>query len=804
MPLNPPQPKILELNQFSGLDLEESVLTRPVNTFRRLDNFDLFRKGAVRKSSGISKFTSNSIGTPILGLVDFRLKQDQAPFLVSYGADGMIYVNLLKGGSNSLICNTRGPSSVPYMAPVPGWNFDDEVYYLVVTRGLEKRPVKIGYGDSTTVVCMDLGVAPPEAAWGNNLNRHSLLVWNIQLSPVDGIELNNNGRRYRWTYYNPITGHDSSMAPVSVADGTAINKDSLVCEVSLRVRDDQTGSGVPIIRVDDPTMDGVDTYGTGYTQIRFWATQDAGEVFSLLPILYWEDGTVASDENGAIDINTPIMGNAEPDFAAQDYPDVPDSRLLYDGVAMVGSADWGVDGGSQTGSTLITKQWGGISGSFGVVDPIALDTYQAAGKTHPDYFMIEQDGTIYQVTGLDGDHFHWKIAPPLFQSPPDGALITFQNFVPTRDIDFEMVFPSDDAGQQEHVNDPPPPSVWGAVYQNRLWLVSALDRNKLVFSKMGDYESFPATNYIFFLSGSTDEITALVTSKQVGSILAEGKDQRLIVSKQRSMYQISGVDFTDFTKMPYLPSTGVLGRRAMEFVGGSLFGFTKQGIEVLEEQRPTFIGSSIRQLFSDLEWSVLDILEGLQLVSVTELGIALFAYRDSPNTTPTIGNTRLLMIDSSVLGNAPSPFSCVTDLPTPVSAIYETRINNDVDLIAGGTDGWVYKLFDPASGTDGTEAAVVAVLETQEIPQEDKINRKLFRKLRFDGNSINDLGWKVCYSVDGQDFTEKKRMWNENFIGLSGKTLSVQITHDRELTDGEESPFLGNMSIEYTVVGDAR
>lgn len=837
MPLVPPEKKRVEILRVGGLDLEEGRLVRAAGSWRRLENFDLLTPGAIRKVRGYSFYSPNSAGRRYLALRDYRRKPTEDEVVVAYADDGTL--SAIRPGGLTLLADLLGPSDIPYMTVLPiltGEEFglglpNERRQFLILTMGPDKRPVKVDIDTATdTALVTLLGIESPQERW-TTPTQHSLMVGRpipagelpIPVLPTAEEAMRGWGlgislplpRRYRWSWWNPMTRRDSSLAPFhddSVEldyDGLLVNRSPLgaaydpdrrIVEIPLRWDGEppEPASG-PVGALLVPTAPPA---GSGYTHIRVWATHTGGADYFLVPRLYQEDGTLITDGDGAIWLG---LASTLP-LTGRDLEGDPDDEglFVFDGIASKGYG-WEVDGGAQAGTTINVK----VAAS-GAMVPAFADGFLGVGFNHGDRFRIAGDDTLYRIMSYtDPVLFIWTIEPALAVSPPDGATIEFLRVAPVNDE--ELV----EGWLGEGGSDPAPPSVWGAVYQSRLWLIPADDPTKVIYSETDNYEAFPPTNFFRFLSDDLDEITALVTARQVG-LVTEGHDQRLVVGKPRSTAQITGTSPANFERMPWHPATGIVGRRAVCMAQGSLFALTQQGLEVLEESRPIYIAAKIRTLLAGA------IGEGLTrpfMIQDTVRGLVLLAIRlaDGDGDSDTF-----LAIDTTLLptiGEGGSPYSLIPgprafpdDGGGPVEFVvaYESNVGGVTQVLVAGINGYIYRLFDGGS-SDGEDTPLVAIAETQELPQDDKEKRKIFRRLLLDQEQTETDPWlpldywTVEFSVDGgQTFYPPRNLYSETFIGLVGKTLIVRLSHGEMWEEGMPDPTMYNYTIEYNVIGEGR
>lgn len=817
MPLPRATYRALEVKGLSGLDLERGKLVRPANSFQELTNFDLTIEKSIKKVGGIRRLTTvGGSGTAYVGLIDYRRTPTDEQLLLGLTAGGVL-VNVLGDYSIATLGYTH--TSIPFLTLLPWVLEGEKVQVILRTLGAQARP-QIVYTTGLAAETFLLGAPSPPVEWDEDLYKHSLMAW--ARTTLDAADKDNGiaireGRRYRWTYWDPRTRRESSPSAVhaevvSVPFGDA----SLPISIPGMVRSEERWipeielhfNGSPYTFLLDQGFE--DAYAEGFTHVRIWATPDSGSdfTFALLGTLYDEEGENVLDEDGAMPIQYVKSHN---NFNHGDY------TRFFDGWLPVGSSDWTVDSAHLAGVATLNITGGTISPGSAVEAP---SFRQSDGKfvLHPDLFVIEGFETVYSVREVAGNAL--AITPDLVDALAGGEKILFVRRLPVEDTQL-VTFPEQVLGNRK--NDPPPPAVWGAVYGDRLWLVPAADRSRLVFSEVGEYGHFDPEDYITFHSDSDDEITALIASRQVG-LITEGPESRLVVAKQRNTSQIRGIGLNELTRSNLHATTGIVGRRCVASVGEVLIALTQQGLEILNDRQNIFIGRKIRSLTEQIQHSIE---YGPMMMARTQTGVFLLGY----STTTAASMSRLLMIDSVLaVQEDASPFSVIgpfVDADGGVlsfQVVYESIVGGAPRILLAGMDGYVYEIFYGGNQSDrndgGADTPLIATAITQELPQEDKTSRKLFRVLRLEGNTLrygatqalahdatyNSIigGWFVAYSFDGGiTYTEGLPLRELNYIGRTGKTIVVKFTHTMEIDPAvDPAPVLSNFILEYATIGE--
>jgi hypothetical protein len=842
-----PQSQLLQVNidGFQGIDIERGVLERAVNSFSRLDNFDMTKRRVLKKIAG-NVMLSNISTEAIVALRDYQLTPASPHYLVSIDDVGIMRFqpNVLVSGN---LCGADGNllkgvlipklDTAPFMVSLPLVDTDlmegVRNYIFVTLNGLADVQKWDGTQDPDGITVV--GVANPTDSW-NVQYLHSLIVpqqlyirtdigtsyYGTSPNASQGIPLV-FGRRYRWTWYNPRTQHDSSLAANSLAP---VPTDMLrIVELATHQQSPAKPGGVALTTnnasflmaaplffdnmpnrlVAEPIL----SPGPGYTHVRVWATRDGGTDYWLVPRLYNQFGQVATDANGAIPIINLQYGMATPNADPSDAPMlwdgyIPHTNPFFPSPQYDDALQFTVNGGGQSGFTLnVTKN----------ADPNVLKSQ----------FQLDGDATVYTIVSsvpAGGSNFTWTIYPALVLSPNDASHIEFLQSKPVADTDLIIPFvPQNEPGivtNTDRINDPPPRASWGVVYQNRLFLLNAADQTQLHFSMLGRYESFPPDNVMRFTQADFDPITALLTGRQVG-LVSQGADAQLVVGKERTSAKITGTDQSDFAIQSMFAETGIVHKRAAVVAEGFFVGWSRRGLESFEPQQPLYVGLKIKDLWNK---ATFDDTFGPSFTTWRKEGQLLLGINlhEAPRADFTTGvqidriilMRPIIWLGSQTIGGQAefeSPFSKITALPTLLGILLESGFDDNVRVLAGGLDGNLYQLFVGGSNqaTSGVEA-VVATAETQELPQDDKTSRKIFRRIRFDGQNISgDTGWKCQFSVDGGiTFSPMQRLFTETFVGMVGKQLIVRVIHDRAVGDNESPPMISNMVMEYSPIGESR
>lgn len=836
---------LLPISNFQGLNIERGILSRPINSFSRLENFDLVVPGVIRKVRGTKVLTTTPAAAAVVAFRDYQKTPLGAELLVVVDAKGALYksgsvadpINLIN--VNNLYETGETLEEAPFIVALPfkedadGDGQFDKVQYIVVTVGRWDYPK---YWDGLNDDIWQLGIPNPgdsyTVPYQHSVVTPQILYTHASLGQIfrrsspnseDGIQVV-NGRQYRASWYNPVTGHDSSLFPLSLApiiiEGNPPNPppNKSATKPGGTVYGTQQAPYLmsqPLFFDDLPDRTGssyIIAPQPGYTRIRIWRTADGGQDFYLLPVVYNKDGQVVTDSNGAIDFDAEglIYGFSTGNKVG------PDETPLYDGFSPATSGIDGVDypiwynalGYDDTQNYTINGA--NFAGATSIA--ITLATLPCILKGQ---FTLPGNNTIYTIISISGSGLSrsFGITPILQETQSGGEVLNILFTRPVADQAMVIPYAETPGPNSDRQNDGPPKASWGAVYQNRLFLLNALDKTQLVYSRIGHYEDFPPDNVFRFVQSDYDPLTAILAGRQVG-LVSEGADQRLVIGKTRSTAQVTGTDISNFAISSLFSETGIVHKRAAVVVEGFFVGLSRRGLMLLEDQRSMFIGSVIKDI--------------TDLIKLDEFGPCFAADRREGQlllgieTTDTVTppedqiNSVILMREPRYNpdGSLASPYSTIT-LPERLGVLQESGFGDVVRILLGAADGNIYQLF--TGGLDAsTGQGVVAYAETQLLPQDDKDSNKLFRRITLEGNPLNDdlttdyniyEGWFVQFSPDeggiGAYWTALRPLWKETLIGLRCKSLKIRFIHNTEVTSSTQ-PELSNFLLEYEIVGEAR
>jgi len=705
--------KSLEVKDFRGLEVEVNELFRDEKSWSRLEGFDQIVSGSIRRVRGLTELLADrEYPGGIVAVKVYRRTPDDPPILVGlerrFPPEPPKLWDLINGGpplASFPIDEVFNPSpggdpfGATFMAVMPGFYTNPiggtplVINYLIITAA-NNRPYQWDGLNSPT----NVGTPGP--------NR-SLIVTALGCSSDEtkGIIVN-IARKYRLTFWNPITKTDSSPSP---DDAPLIGlSGELSSGITPNVSPLQPPPDFPYITtvllwIIQRSADAVG----GYTHGRLWVTRDGSEEFFLV-----KNTVVGAGPGGG-----PPFTEADDDGA---FPLLPLDTIVWDGIS----------------------------------DPTAPGALPGLvlSSTRPFFFYPNPFGL-----GV-GSRFPRQ--------------------------DFLLVDPSPLPGE----NDPPTIGNWGAVYQNRLWLVDNQHPYKLIFSKIENFIQYPVDNFFDIPADNYDEIITL-----------EGQFQQLIIGKRYSTHRIIGTDFTDFVMSPIDPQVGFLSRKGIAKIQGILLFLSHQGIMQWAADNPSFYGKTIKPFIDELVNNPSLSAKSL-MSSDSRRGLVVMAY---PNPREEFLKPFVfLMMDVS----QESPFSLFFIPPTEDAQLQdfqEMNVMEEVELPGGerfivlASMSRVWRLFFSARFCE-------ALAETQFIPSESNGNamRKVFRKLKVE-NPPRDLVYEYWVDSDADGHFGPFPLRMDNFLGKIGRRIKIRFS--AETTDLLADPsILSNLRIDYAEIGETR
>ena len=346
-------------------------------------------------------------------------------------------------------------------------------------------------------------------------------------------------------------------------------------------------------------------------------------------------------------------------------------------------------------------------------------------------------------------------------------------------------------------NNPPPKALFGAVYQNRLWLVSADEPSKVVFSKVADFSSFPQDNYFTFLSEDADPIVGLFM-----------EFASLIVSRRTKLSRITGTDFTDFTVTHLDQGLGGIGFRLAANANGKMYYTSQQGIFSFAMDAPKFESPNLKTLFDKVNLDV----TGTRMMMVDDVrngvmytGLRTNYFRSNAETeedNPNDGQEEDILLGMDY--SEEQPFFVIRGMEMENLVYCMEQIEQGVEqvIFVGMGDNRVYRL---GKGTGKSVATAITQPFSGSVP----VKRKSFRYLKVEENLAEKKtsleGFYVSFSVDGKPFRQEKKLRRHNYIGLKGRSLQIRFCHRGEFfyLEGDKWPTISNFAIEYVETGEA-
>lgn len=419
---------------FSGLNLKVDLVNRPPNSWRRLENCDLYVPGSIRKVFGPLKYGPLQPSL-ILNFAEYKPTGKAPVQLIGIGEDGNLY-DLTTG---TMYPTGIGPiSDPPWMGMLPGtlipfefiawqktfavtaneavakYSVDGNLYIFVAQNGGftgAQEPTwplpggtvldggvtwsNIGLRDSVDFKHNYLVILPPTGQPvkfdGTTTTEIGVSAPGVQLgilnykqttSGARGITIN-AGRLYAWTWFNPTTLHESSPSPLlGSVTFFATDVSALVTKLGDFLPAlvgnafySQVTLGIPAIAITPPI-------GSGYDHIRIYATKDGGAELFLIQTIYDDQGDVITDANGAISIS--LLGST------QDYSPIP--------ITQAKSTQLTVNDGFDNGKGITTADDVVTTGNDGLIEGT---TPGAVIGVIPGTLPADPNGAA-QLDGLSG------------------------------------------------------------------------------------------------------------------------------------------------------------------------------------------------------------------------------------------------------------------------------------------------------------------------------------------------------------------------------------------------------------------
>lgn len=274
-------------------------------------------------------------------------------------------------------------------------------------------------------------------------------------------------------------------------------------------------------------------------------------------------------------------------------------------------------------------------------------------------------------------------------------------------------------------NNPPPIAIWGANYQNRLWLLDA-NGLRLWFSNLGDFQSFGVFNFMDFSKDIYDSIKTMLPLSD-----------RMIVFGRNSTRQITGTDFSDFVEVPVDMRRGIIGRNSAVNDGDNIYAFTQQSLTRLSfaQAGPPFVGDRIKPYTDTINSQLYSVIR-------TEIDTARGQMLAALPINSSTYNDQILVTDLS----KESPFTILTGFSSEILDVAELEKEGggSKDLYISLADTSVYLLH-------GTSGSLSALLQTQALPLEDYDIWRVFKWFSMFGSDLKN--WHVSWSIGLPDPT---------------------------------------------------
>ena len=306
--------RTLAITNLQGMDLGVDKFVRKPNTWSLLLGFDLYSNGSIRKTGGFQRY-SPELGTDIIGIRNYRRTPESTLLVVGIGKDGVLY-DLQTANPLSSIPEVYTDAHKPSICILPGI---DEARSSSDGAGFSAG-ISIDYfvftGPTGTIYKWNGVPGVVAELVGCPFPVGPLYLSTITSGPASdtnpGLFINEM-RRYRYTYWNPTTRHESSMSP-DYTEGD-IMRAGVGPRTPIAIPADKPY--VVQLAFEAPGIPGTNQ-DRGYTRMRIYATRDGGSEFFLVrdTIAGFVNAGVYTFEQADSDGSLPIA-----------------TDLIYDGVA---------------------------------------------------------------------------------------------------------------------------------------------------------------------------------------------------------------------------------------------------------------------------------------------------------------------------------------------------------------------------------------------------------------------------------------------------------------------------------------
>lgn len=379
-----PQVEPIELRNFGGLSLKADAPNRAPTSWQQLNDCDLFIDGSVRAMWGWVKYGVAPTGAPYEAIFEFRAT-DNAPVQVwGYSHATASIARIDATGGPIPVAQAFGAGKTPWIGLLSGVNIPytlkmwipDTVYavgqasinlaldgnkyvYTVTTPGTSAgsshtdfqhtpawTPTVGGTVTDNTVVWTNAGLYNSDtfkANWAvmvgeggpmQAFNGTSVIIAGTQspsippsVIPSSGPGLTiTSGRFYAYTVFNPSTLEESDPTPLVgpfVFFATDINSQ----QGSFGSFLEKGGPYSSVLLVLPNTLP---SPGSGFTNIRVYATHDGGSELFLVPTLYDASGDILTDTNSSVPLS--FLTTSTSYYLALNVAQAKGTtRLVYDG-----------------------------------------------------------------------------------------------------------------------------------------------------------------------------------------------------------------------------------------------------------------------------------------------------------------------------------------------------------------------------------------------------------------------------------------------------------------------------------------
>lgn len=736
------------VDALAGLYLDGNTRTRPLGTFRVLNGWDQATPGMLRKVRGPSLYNANAYDSVVRHIQTYRRTAADDPRVLVI-TNQSIY-DLDTGGLLASLVDAN--DRYPFVACLPGRYNDDTVTYVYVTREADPPRKWSGVeGEAASPVGVSAptqGVAITRMVLGGDQTLNDPQLGGFPYpSQGAGVPILTQ-RAYRWTYFNPTTKHESSPSdtPNSAVISPDLQPNLYTPNTALAAMYNRFLSIMMAVPTTAPG------YGDGYTRKRLYCTHDGGsEYFLCRDVVSYDEGAGT--------------------FHA---PDADGSFPLSDRVVLDGMPAWNPPVVSTIGYPVY----------LGYFNPQTVPGVQDSFLLIVPRFPIDFLEHVYQLGVYDAS-FISAVGPQAvgtwYTQWVGGSVTPGSGVTPVAPVaDVQLVDIGPDIGE----NDPPPTASWGAVFQNRLWLVDTNAPARLWFSQLGRFEDFGSDSFIDFPADNLDPIHSL-----------QAEFMSLLIGKHNSLHRLTGSNFTDFSVVPVTTNSGTLGRRVVDAFKGNVVYLSRQGLMVLAADTEQYVGEIVHPLTDVITHD--DAHERLQIAVDANRSLVLLVIPVDAD------NDAILVMDTK----RKSPFSLI-QIGGQVTALCCVELADSSVVVLAGVAGFSTPYSFQVIQLDLGQSPLTATAETNALPPEELPMRKNFTRLRVfgDGPPLTQIdGITYQCSVDGGAFVPAapRPLKLDNPLGVVGKSLVIRFFQGSEVDLTGDDPLLPGFQVEYTSMGNS-